>query len=59
MNGRIFRDVFSLHENKPTVLSTACQSLADTTVNESIEASVPQRSHLDETCTVNNEPNFL
>lgn len=56
---------FLFHENKPTVckmsvsLSDTC--LADTRVNESIEACIPQRRHLDETQahTVNKERIFL
>ncbi len=59
---------FSLYENKPTVckmsasLPDASQTcLADTRVNESIEACIPQRRHLDETqaYTVNKERIFL
>lgn len=65
---QVFFLAFSLYENKPTVCKmSACLSdtsqtcLADTRVNESIEACIPQRRHLDETQahTVNKKCIFL
>lgn len=65
---RRFLGLVPFYENRPTVCETSASlsdtsqtCLADTGVNESIEACIPQRRHLDETRahTVNKERIFL